>query len=108
MAVAQIRNRKRPAGAVKFICTTFIIFGLAEVRENVIETPTGIAKLAPVVEILRLSTDVDQSIDRTGSTEDFAAGRDDLPIVALGLRLGCVTPIEFVIGEKLAEAQWNM
>jgi hypothetical protein len=89
---------------VEFICAAFIIFCLAEVREDVIETPTGIAKLAPMVEILRLSADIDQSVDRTGPTKNLAARRDDLPIVALGLRLGYVTPIESVIGEKLAKA----
>jgi hypothetical protein len=41
-----------------------------------------------MVEILRLSADVDQSIDRTGSTKNLAAWRDDFSIVALGLRLG--------------------
>src|SRR5215470_5608092 len=108
MTIAQIRNRERPAGTVEFICTALVVLRLAEIGEDVIETPTGIAQLAPMVKILRLSADIDQSVDRTGSTKNLAARRNDLPIAALGLRLGRITPIEPAIAEKFAKAEWNM
>jgi hypothetical protein len=64
--------------------------------------------LPPNVEVLRLSADIDQSIDRTGPAENLSARRDDLSVVAFRLRLGHVAPIEPAIAEKLAKTERNM
>src|ERR1700730_12576261 len=108
MPVAQVRNRERSAGAMELIRAALVGFRLAKIGQDVVEAPAGIAELPPIVEVLSLSADVDQPIDRTGAAENLAARRDDLAIVAFGLRLGRVAPIEPAIAEKLAEAERNM
>jgi hypothetical protein len=55
-----------------------------------------------------LAADIDQSIDRTGPTENLSTRRDDFAVVAFRLRLGLVTPIESPIAEQLAEAERDM
>ena len=56
-------NRKRPADAVKGVGTAFLVLGLLEKREQVVPAPARVAKLAPIVEVLGLATDVDQAVD---------------------------------------------
>ena len=64
MLVAQVGHAERTVAAVKIIAAAFVVLGLAEVRQHVVVAPAGIAELTPVVEILGLAADVDQSIDR--------------------------------------------
>src|SRR5438552_12576334 len=47
--------------------------GALEERQNVVPTPAAIAKLRPVVVILRLAADVDQPVDRRRAAEHAAA-----------------------------------
>jgi len=61
-----------------------------------------------MVEVLCLAADINQAVDRTGPAENFAARRDDITVVAFRLRLGLVAPIVTAIGEKPAEAEWDM
>jgi hypothetical protein len=93
---------------VKFIRAAFVVFRLPKIGQNFIETPTGIPQLPPNVEVLRLAADIDQSIDRTGPTENPSTRRDDFAVVTFRLRLGLVTPIEPSIAEQFAEAERNM
>src|SRR5262245_48555393 len=108
MPVAKVGNRKQPAGAMEFVGAAFVILRLAEIRQNVVKTPAGIAKLPPMVEVLRLAADINQAVDRTGPAENFAARRDDIAVVAFRLRLGLVAPIVTAIDEKPAEAERDM
>jgi hypothetical protein len=108
MPVAQIRNCERPAGAVELIRAAFVILGFAKVRQHVVESPAGVPELPPIVKVLRLTTDIDKPVDRTRSTENLSARRDDVAIVTLGLRLGRITPVEPEIAEKLAKAERNV
>ena len=108
MPVAQVRDRERPAGSMEFIRAAFVVLRLAEIGQDVVEAPAGIAELPPKVEVLRLSADIDQTVDRTRAAENLAARRDDLAVVATGLRLGRVAPVITAIGEKPAEAKRNM
>ena len=107
MAVAQIGNTQRPAGAVPCIGTALVILGLSEVRQHVVKAPAHIAERAPLIEVLLLAAYVDQAVDRTRTADDAAARRDDVAAVTVGLRLGVVTPVETPVGKKLAVAQWN-
>src|SRR5213078_1244126 len=93
MLVAHVGHAERPAGAVEVIGAAFFVLGLAEVRQHVIVAPAGIAELAPVVEVLGLTADVDQSVDRARSAERLAAWGDDVAAITFGLRLGLVAPI---------------
>ena len=90
---------------MEFVGAAFVVLRLAEIGEDVVETPAGIAKLSPVIEVLRLSADVDQSVDRTGTADNLAARSDDVAIVAY---CGFVAPVVAPIGEKPAEAERNV
>ena len=90
------------------IGAALVVFRLAKIRQDVVEAPAGIAKLPPMVEVLRLAADIDQSIDRTGSTENFATRGDDPAVMASGLRLSFVAPIKSTIVEELAKAERNV
>src|SRR5262249_9095816 len=70
--------------------------------------PTGIPQLPPNIEVLGLAADIDQSIDRTGPTENPSTRRDDFAVVTFRLRLGLVKPIESPIAEQLAATERKM
>ncbi len=59
-----LRHRERTAGAMQIVATADLILGAFEVRQHVVERPAGIAELAPVIEILSLAADIDQTVDR--------------------------------------------
>ena len=93
---------------MEFIGAALVVFRLAKIRQDVVEAPAGIAKLPPMVEVIRLAADIDQSIDRTGSTKNPATRGDDPAVVAFRLRLSLVTPIESTIVEQPAKAERNV
>ena len=83
MLVAHVGHAERPAGAVEVVGAALVVLGLAEVGQHIIVAPAGVAELAPMVEVLGLAADVDQSVDRARSAERFAARRDDVAAMAL-------------------------
>ena len=108
MLVAHVGHAERPAGAVEIVSAALVVLGFAEVRQHVIVAPAGIAELAPVIEVLGLTADVDQSVDRARAAERLAARRDDVAAVTLRLRLGLVAPVVTPVGEQLAVAERNV
>ena len=54
MPFARIGDRQWPADAVQVVLAALLILGAAEIRQHVVEAPTRIAELTPVVEVLRL------------------------------------------------------
>src|SRR5690242_21674884 len=93
---------------MKLIRAAFVVLCFSKIGQYFLEAPTGIPELPPNVEVLRLSANIDQSIDRTGSTEDPATRGDDPAVVASRLRLGLVAPIESAIVEQPAKAERNV
>src|SRR5262249_60651709 len=73
MAVAQVRDRERPARAVKFIGAALVILRPAEIGQDVAKAPAGVAELAPMVEVFGLPADIDETVDRARPAEDFSA-----------------------------------
>src|SRR6516164_8385905 len=77
-----------------------VTFGLAagpplsalEERQDVVPTPAAIAKLRPVVVILRLTADVDQAVDRRRAAEYAAARIGNGAAVSAGIGLGLEAP----------------
>ena len=55
---------------MELVRAAFVVFCLSKIGQYFIEAPAGIAELSPDVEVLGLSADIDQSVDRTGSTEN--------------------------------------
>ena len=106
--VAQVRDAKRPAGAVEFVGAAFVVFRLAEIGQHVVKAPAGITELPPEIKVLRLAADIDQAVDRARAAENFSARRNHIAVVAFGLRDGLVAPIVAAIAEQPAEAERDM
>ena len=105
MAVAQIGHAERPARPMPDISTALVVLGLAEIRQHFLGAPPGVAKPPPVIEVLGLTANIDEAIDRARTAQYLAAGRDDVAVVTPGLRLGRVAPVEAPVGEELAVAE---
>jgi hypothetical protein len=93
---------------MELVRATPVVFRFAEIGQNFVETPSGIPELPPNVEVLRLSANINQPVDRTGSAKNPSARRDDFAVVTSRLRLGLITPIVSAIVEQLAEAERNV
>src|SRR5947209_16097155 len=92
MPFADVAHRQRAADAMQLILAALVILGAAEIRQHIGEAPARIAKLTPVVEILRLPANVKEAVDRRGAAHHLAAWLDDLAAVELGFGLRIVKP----------------
>ena len=90
----RIRHRQRPAAAVKFIRAALLIFRRLEIRQHVVEPPSGIAELPPAVVILVLAAHIEQPVDRTRPAQHFSARLKHGSSVQARLRLGLVHPVD--------------
>ncbi len=108
MRLADIGNRKRSADTVEVVAAATLIFGAPEIGQHVGKAPAGIAELPPMIVILVLAADIEQTVDRTRSAQHLAARLDDLAVIELRFRLGFVQPIDFGIVEQLAIAERDM
>src|SRR3989442_1218990 len=98
----QIRHRERSADAMPGVRAAALVLRLPEVREEIVETP---ARDRPAVEVLALAADIDQAVDRGGAAENFAARREDAPVVQRRLGLRLVRPVDVGAREQLAVAE---
>jgi hypothetical protein len=101
--VPDVRYRQRPPRTVPFVLAARLIFRLAKVRQALRVAPPGIAEVAPVVEVLALPADVDQTVDRAGAAEDTPSRNLDVPVVHPRLRLGLEHPVDLAVEHDLAE-----
>ncbi len=67
------RRQERPAPAMKLVGLTLPTLGLFEKGQDIVPRPTTIAELGPMVEIFRLTANVNQPVDRAGAAEHPAA-----------------------------------
>src|SRR6266566_1580538 len=108
MRLADIGNRKWSADTVEVVAAATLIFGAPEIGQHVGKAPAGIAELPPMIVILVLAADIEQTVDRTRSAQHLAARLDDLAVIELRLWLGFAQPIDFGIVEQLAIAERDM
>src|SRR5947207_8175753 len=85
---------KRSAGAVELVAATRLVLGALEIRQHVVERPAGIAELAPMVEILGLSTNIDHAVDRGRTAEHLAARPVDAAVGGARIGLRFVAPVD--------------
>ena len=107
MRFTHIRDRERPAHPVQRILSALLVLGAAEIGQDILEAPAGIAELPPMIEVRRLAANIEQTIDRARPTQHFPPRSDDLPFLELRLRLRGVQPVDFAISEQLAERDVN-
>src|SRR5262249_54809195 len=82
-----------------------LVLGAAKIGQHILEAPTGIAELAPMIEVGRLAADIEQAIDRARPAQHLPPRLDDLAVVELWLRPRGIEPIDLTIGERLAVAE---
>ena len=102
------RGEQRPALAVHGVGLALPVLRLLEDRLDIVPRPAAVAELAPMVEILRLATDIDQAIDRTGTAEHPPARKVDGATRRAGIRLGLVAPGQGRMFQQLHIAGGNM
>src|SRR6266403_2071247 len=98
----QVRHRERSADAMPGVRAAALVLRLLEVRQEIVEPP---ARDRPAVEVLALAADIDQAVDRGGAAENFAARREDAPVVQRRLGLRLVRSVEVGAREQLAVAE---
>jgi hypothetical protein len=64
MRLADVGNGERASDPVQRVFAPLLILGTAEIGQDVVEAPAGIAKLPPMIEIRRLAAEIEQTIDR--------------------------------------------
>jgi hypothetical protein len=72
VAGAQVGDVERTAGAVIIVLAALLVLGAPEIRQHIVIAPAETAELAPIVEILALPADIDQSVDRAGAAKHFS------------------------------------
>jgi len=60
---------------VQIVATTDLILGTPEVRQHIVKRPPGIPELPPMIEILSLATDINQSVDEDDPPSTFPRGQ---------------------------------
>ena len=84
--------------------SAFPPLGLAEERQAIVPRPAAVSELRPMVVVLGLATNVDQSVDRARSAEHLAARVEDRTASGARIRLSMETPAQRRMIKQLHEA----
>ena len=99
---ARVLNPQRATNGVVLRCAARVVFGLEEVRLNIVPTPSGAALRFPKVVVERPAADVKHRVHRARSAKPLAAGNEDLAAVAARLGIGGEIPVALAM-ELLGE-----
>ena len=77
-----------------------VVLALAEKRQDVVPTPSGVAGGGPVVVGVPMAAHVDHAVDRRRAAENLAARIDQATAVEAGLGLGAKAPV----GARIVDA----
>ena len=80
-------------GAMVVVGAALLALALAEIGQDVLVAPADVAELAPVIVILALAADVDETVDRRRAAKDLAAWLFDAAAAGVGVRLRGVEPV---------------
>jgi hypothetical protein len=100
--VALFRHRKGSVLPVEIIRAARLVFGLPEIRQDIVITPPGITKLAPVVVIRCVPANINHAIDRARPAQHLAPRLDNAAPVAAWVWLGGVAPVHARICKRPA------
>src|SRR6266849_446910 len=103
-----VSDVERAIDAVIIALAKRVILHSSVVSEHILPGPAAIAEGRPLVEILRLATDVDHGVDSARAAQDLAARNKVNPIPKAGDRFGEIHPIEPVVVKALAVADWDL
>jgi hypothetical protein len=97
----------RPIAAMPGGCAAGMGLKLAEIWLHIIEAPSGIAGIPPIVEIRGSAADEDHRIDGPRAPQHFAACRINAPTAEIGLEFGVVHPVDTQVVVTLGVAHRN-
>jgi hypothetical protein len=103
-----LRRKQRTALAAHLGLAALPVLGAFEERPDLVPAPAAVAELRPVVEILGLAANIDQTIDRARTAEHPAARVEDRAPGGAGIGLGMEAPTQGRMIEELHKARWNM
>ena len=99
VARASFGHRQRPARAVQLGLAPLVVLGALEVRQQVVESPSRTARVAPPVVVRAVAADVHHRVGRGGAAEGAPARQVDPPAVAVRLAAGRVIPVHRAVAE---------
>ena len=106
--VGNLLHPEETALAPQVIAAFLVVLGAPEVRQHVIEAPTRVAELAPVIVVLGLPPDIEQPVDGTAAAENMAAGPDDATAVDARVGRRLESPREVGVVHDLEIAHRDM
>src|ERR1700683_2834433 len=89
----RVRDRQFALAPMRGAFASLLVFAALEERQNIAPAPSGVAALRPVVEIARMTANIEHAVDRPCSRQPLAAGPVHRAVLKLGLRLGGISPI---------------
>src|SRR5712691_7721986 len=99
-----LRGKERTAPAANLGLAALPVLGLFKEGQDLVPAPAAIAKLGPVVEILGLTADINQPVDRAGPAEHPAARVQDRAPGSARIGLGVISPSQGRVIEHLHKA----
>jgi len=111
MPPLDVRYRQRSRRTVECVGAgpvALVRLGADEVRQHVAVGPAIVAERGPVVVVLRLPADVDESVDRARAAECLAARPVDSPAVHVRVRIRVEAPVVPLVPHRLAVADRQM
>ena len=106
-AQALLRDLPAAAGRMHRACSGVMVFGLQKIGQDIVPRPAGIAELAPVVVVRRLTAHVDHSVDRRASAEHLAARIDEASPVEARLGRSLHHPVRARVAHAVQVSDWN-
>ena len=85
-----------------------LILAHFEVRHDIVPGPPRIPKTGPLVVILRMATEVDHAIDRTGAAECSPSWPVNLSISQVFFWLGEISPVRWTWPDDTGRAGRNL
>ena len=95
IAKATIARLQLAVAAAVFIAAFLASFGAPEIRQHIAVRPTRCALAGPALEILRITADVHQAVDRRRSAQDLAARGMHAAPIQMRFRLRVIEPVVF-------------
>ncbi len=103
-----VGNRDRTPGAAPLIRAVDAMLHPLEIGQYVLVAPAPGAQPLPLVIVARRASQKHQPVDGARPAHHLAARPDDAAAAQPRLRLGFVAPVDFRVGDELAEAPGNM
>jgi hypothetical protein len=107
-AHAHVRDAQWPTNAMVLVRAPFLVLGAHEIGQHLVPGPTGITELAPMIVVLGLTPNVEQSVDSARTAKHFTPWPVDAAIIESRVGFSLVAPIEPRIVHGLEVTDWHV